>query len=98
MDLLVLMVKGSFLVALVTFFFLEILAILMQFGMWAYRKQKYRSRKVIDYNSAVRLGYHTTIRIEFEDFMQNMWICLIYASIPAATVWLDIYIYTFYFL
>lgn len=98
MDLLVLMVKGSFLVALVTFSFLEILAILMQFGQLVYRKHKYKNRKVIDYNSNVRLGYHTTLRIQFEDFVQNTWICLIWASIPAATVWLAIYIYTFYFL
>lgn len=98
MDLLVLMVKGSFLVALVTFSFLEILAILMQFGQLAYRKHKYKNCKVIDYNSNVRLGYHTTVRIQFEDFMQNMWICLTFSAIPAATVWLAIYIYTFYFL
>lgn len=98
MDLLVLMVKGSFLVWLVTFSFLEILAILMQFGQLAYRKYKYQSCKVIDYNSNVRLGYHTTARIQFEDFMQNMWICLTFAAIPAAAVWLAIYVYTFYFL
>lgn len=96
MDLLVLMVKGSFLVALVTFSFLEILAILMQLGMCAYRKHKYKNFKVIDYNSDARLGYHTTIRTEFEEFMQNMWICLTLSAIPAAAVWLALYIYTFY--
>lgn len=98
MDLLILMVKGSLLVAFITFSFLESLAILMQFCMWVYKKHKYKNRRVIDYNSNVRLGYHTTVRIELEDFMRNMCICIIYASIPAAVVWLAIYIYTFYFL
>lgn len=90
MDLLVLMVKGSLMVALVTFSFLEFLAILMQFGMLAYKKRKYKN--------CGTLGYYVTVRGQFEDFVQNMWICLTFSAIPAAAVWLAIYIYTFYFL